>query len=183
MRTLIIIFLLFFSFASSVHANSIEAARCSAIFFIMTAVERVEPNLGKYFTQQGGFSTMMTGLYLSEETNKPASRGDINKLKSKEITWIGNQYPNKKIFIQNKIKSCMGWNAAVAKLYQSNKHLLKKKDKMKSLLLSGPSPTKTYKYPFNDFGTIRRYIDIAFDKWIENGKVTPNSINEFLKKK
>ena len=54
---------------------------------------------------------------------------------------------------------------------------------MKSLLLSGPSPTKTYKYPFNDFGTIRRYIDIAFDKWIENGKVTPNSINEFLKQK
>ena len=77
----------------------------------------------------------------------------------------------------------MGWNAAVGKLYQSNKDLIKQQDKLKSLLLSGPSPTKTYKYPFNDFSTVRGYLDVAFKKWIENGKNTPNRIKELLNKK
>lgn len=182
MRFIFILFLFFFS-VNSVNASSIEAARCSAIFYIMTAVGVVEPNLGKYFTQQGGFSSMMTGLYLSNENNKPASNGDVNALKSKQIIWIGNHYPDKKTFLHNKIKSCMGWNAAVGKLYQSNKDLIKQQAKLKSLLLSGPSPTKIYKYPFNDFSTVRGYLDVAFKKWIENGKNTPNRIKELLNKK
>ena len=182
MRFVFILYLFFF-YTNSVNASSIESARCSAIFYIMTAVGSVEPNLGKYFTQQGGFSSMMTGLYLSDETNKPATNGDVNSLKSKQIIWIGNHYPSKKTFIQNKIKSCMGWNLAVGKLYQSNKNLVKQKGKFNALLLSGPSPTKIYKYPFNDFSTVREYIDVAFKKWIENGRNTPNRIKGLLNKK
>jgi hypothetical protein len=182
MRFVLILYLLIFT-TNSVNASSLESARCSAIFYIMTAVGHVEPNLGKYFTQQGGLSSMMTGIYLGDETNKPVTNGDVNALKSEQIIWIGNQYPSKKTFIQNKIKSCMGWNMAVGKLYQSNKKLIKQKTKFKALLLSGPSPTKTYKYPFNDFSTVRGYIDVAFNKWIENGKNTPNTIKKLLNKK
>ena len=178
MKTSIIVILLLFFPNKLAFASSVEAARCSAIFFIMTSVGRDEPNMGRYFAQQGGFSSMMTGIYISDETNKSATNSDVNNLKSKQIKWIGNHYPSKKTFIQNKLKSCMGWNAAVAKLFQSNKHLLKQKSKMRAILLSGPSPSKVYKYPFNDFSTVRKYIDVAFKNWIKNGKVNPNSINE-----
>ena len=103
MRFVLILYLLIFT-TNSVNASSLESARCSAIFYIMTAVGHVEPNLGKYFTQQGGLSSMMTGIYLGDETNKPVTNGDVNALKSEQIIWIGNQYPSKKTFIQNKIR-------------------------------------------------------------------------------
>ena len=87
----IILILLPLLFSSSLAiADTNQANRCSAIFMIMTSVQKTNEGLGKYFTQQGGMSGTLTGLYLGEETGKRVTNGMLSKLKSKEMTKIGN---------------------------------------------------------------------------------------------
>jgi len=179
----IILILLPLLFSSSLAiADTNQANRCSAIFMIMTSVQTTNEGLGKYFTQQGGMSGTLTGLYLGEETGKRVTNGMLSKLKSKEMTKIGNNYPSNLLQVQNQVSSCMGWTFAVGKVIQSNRSSMKNNNKAKQVLLSAPRPNTQYKYPFKDYGTIKPFIKVGFDNWISMGKMTPQSLKDKLRK-
>ena len=149
---------------------------------IMTSVQTTNEGLGKYFTQQGGMSGTLTGLYLGEETKKRVTNGMLSKLKSKEMTMIGNNYPSNLSEIENEISSCMGWTFAVGKVIQSNKSSMKNNKEAKQVLLSAPRPNNQFKYPFKDYSSIRPFIKVGFDNWVSMGKVTPDVLKDYLKK-
>jgi len=182
MRKLILMLLPMLFSSSLAIADTYQANRCSAIFMIMTSVQKTNEGLGKYFTQQGGMSGTLTGLYLGEETGKRVSNGMLSKLKSKEMTKIGNKYPSNLLQIEREISSCMGWTFAVGKVIQSNRASMKNNKKAKQVLLSAPRPNKKYKYPFKDFSTIKSFIQVGFDNWVSMGKMTPQLLRDKLKK-
>ena len=163
-------------------ADTYQANRCSAIFMIMTSIQTINEGLGKYFTQQGGMSGTLTGLYLGEQTGKRVTNGMLSKLKSKEMTKIGNNYPLNLSEIENEVSSCVGWTFAVGKVIQSNRSSMNNDNKAKQVLLSAPRPNKQYKYPFKDYGTIKPFIKIGFDNWISMGKMTPQLLKDKLRK-
>ncbi len=182
MRKCILILLSIFITPLSVVADTYQANRCSAIFMIMTSVQTTNEGLGKYFTQQGGMSGTLTGLYLGEQTGKRVTNGMLSKLKSKEMSKIGNNYPSNLSQIENEISSCMGWTFAVGNVIQSNRSSMKNNNKAKQVLLSAPRPNKQYKYPFKDYGTIKPFIKVGFDNWVSMGKMTPQSLKDKLRK-
>ena len=163
-------------------ADTYQANRCSSIFMIMTSVQTTNEGLGKYFTQQGGMSGTLTGLYLGEETGKRVTNGMLSKLKSKEMTKIGNNYPSNLLQMESEVSSCMGWTFAVGKVIQSNRSSMKNNKKAKQVLLSAPRPIKQYKYPFKDYGTIKPFIKVGFDNWVSMGKMTPQLFKDKLRK-
>ena len=179
-RNLAFVYLIIFNSSFAMGASN-KANRCSAIFMIMTSVQKTNEGLGKYFTQQGGMSSMLTGLYLGEESGKRVTNGMLSKLKSEEMTRIGNNYPSNLSIIETEISSCMGWTFSVAKVIKSNKSLMKKNDMAKQVLLSAPRPSESYKYPFKDYETIKPFIKIGFDNWVSMGKITPQTIRNHLK--
>ena len=181
-KKILFVFLLTFLFPCLSKASSYEANRCSAIFMIMTSVQTTNEGLGKYFTQQGRMSGTLTGLYLGEETGKKVTNGMLSKLKSKEMTKIGNKDPSNLLQMENEISSCMGWTFAVGKVIQSNRSSMKNNNKAKQVLLSAPRPNKQYKYPFKDYGTIKPFIKVGFDSWVSMGKLTPQSLKDKLRK-
>ena len=182
MRKLILMLLPMLFSSSLVLADTYQANRCSAIFMIMTSVQTTNEGLGKYFAQQGGMSGTLTGLYLGEKTGKRVTNGMLSKLKSKEMTKIGNNYPSNLSEIENEISSCMGWTFAVGKVMQSNRSSMKNNNKAKQVLLSAPRPNKQYKYPFKDYSTIKPFIKVGFDNWVSMGKMTPQSLKDKLRK-
>jgi hypothetical protein len=182
MRKLILILVAMLFSPLLAMADTYQANRCSAIFMIMTSVQTANEGLGKYFTQQGGMSGTLTGLYLGEETGKKVTNGMLSKLKSKEMTKIGNNYPSNLSQMENEISSCMGWTFAVGKVIQSSRTSMKNNNKAKQVLLSAPRPNRQYKYPFKDYGTIKSFIKVGFDSWVSMGKLTPQSFKDKLRK-
>jgi len=182
MVKIILILIITYLSSSLVQASTIQANRCSALFMIMTSVQTSNEGLGKYFTQQGGMSGTLTGLYLSKKTGKRVTNGMLSKLKSKEMTKIGNNYPSNLLQIEKEISSCMGWTFAVGKVIQSNKSSMKNNKEVKQVLLSAPRPNNQFKYPFKDYSSIRPFIKVGFDNWVSMGKVTPDVLKDYLKK-
>lgn len=181
-KKILLVFLLTFLFSSLSLASSYKANRCSAIFMIMTSVQTTNEGLGKYFTQQGGMSGTLTGLYLGEETGKKVTNGMLSKLKSKEMTKIGNNYPSNLSQMENEISSCMGWTFEIGKFIKANKLLsIQNQKKAFKLLLSAPRPNSMYKYPFKDYGSIKPFIKVGFDNWVSMGKLTPQSLKDKLR--
>ena len=73
-----------------------QANRCSALFMILTSIQKIEAGLGQYFTQLGQLSGMMTSIYLSDATGRVATNGQISDMKLKAMKKIGRNFPEKK---------------------------------------------------------------------------------------
>ncbi len=156
------------------------ANKCSALFFIMTSIQKEEPALGEYFTKQGQMSQMLTGLYWSEETSETITNGMVSDIKSEEIKNYGKRYPSEKGIIQKELENCMGWTYQIGLIVEDNPSVLSDEKKLKKLLLNSPRPNEFYEYPFEDKSWLNEIIIGSFDTWIINGSITPNSMKDLL---
>jgi len=186
-KTLGTLFSLFLLFVTQGRAavgleESAAANRCSAIFMILTSVQKIEPGLGIYFTQLGRLSSQMVAVYLEDETGKVATNGQLTSKKSAEMDMIGNRYPSNYTKVEQEIKSCIGWAVAVGKVLEKNESQMKKRETAMKVFLSAPKPTSKYAYPFPDFTPIKPLLKAGFEQWVVMGKITPNSIRDALKK-
>ena len=180
MKYLIFMFLIISSFPSFSQSSVNSSNKCSAIFFIMTSIQKEEPALGEYFTQQSQMSQMLTGFYLSETTTETITNGIISNIKSEEIENYGKRYPAEKRIIQKELENCMGWTYQIGLIVEDNPSVLSNESKLKKLLLNSPRPNEVYEYPFEDKSWLGDLIIGAFDTWIINGSITPNSMKDLL---
>ena len=180
MRYYIYILLIIFPITSFSQSSVNSSNKCSAIFFIMTSIQKEEPALGEYFTKQGQMSQMLTGLYLSETTTETITNGMVSNIKSEEIENYGKRYPAEKSIIQKELENCMGWTYQIGLIVEDNPSVISNEKKLKKLLLNSPRPYESYEYPFEDKSWLDNLINSAFNSWIEMGSITPNSMKDLL---
>ena len=123
---------------------------------------------------------MLTGLYLSETTTETITNGMVSDIKSEEIKLYGKRYPSGRAIIQKELENCMGWVYKIGLLVEDNPSVLSNESKLKNLLLNSPRPNEVYEYPFEDKSWLGDLIIGALDNWIENGRITPNSMKDLL---
>ena len=176
--------LLFLAFPILGHASDSQhkANRCSALFMILTSGQKFEPGLGKYFTQLGQLSGMMTSIYYEDSKGKVGTNGQMLVIKSQAMDRIGQSYPANLTNLEREIKSCIGWVVAIGGVIKKNQKLMGTEAGAKSVFKKAPKPSSDFKYPFEDFTSVKPFIAKAFDEWVSMGKVTPNSVREALKK-
>ena len=157
--------------------KSNAASECSAVFFIMTSIEQEEPKLGKHFTKLGQLASAATSIFMGAESNSRVTRGDVSRKKSAQIRRVG-ELSNRQFSAL--LETCLGWVSALGKkISQSGRS----KSDLKNAILHGPSPSISYDYPYPDSSWVAMAVKKSLRLWKLNGRITPDTLRDLLKKK
>ena len=155
--------------------KSDAASECAATFFIMTSIQADIPKLGKHFTKLGQLASAATSIHMTSETGTRVSRGDESRKKSAQIRKVGALRTSQVVSI---LESCMGWIDALKMKMQKGE---RSKSGFKKAILYGPSPSKTYSYPYPDDSWVAGTVEKSLRQWKLHGRITPDKIRDALK--
>lgn len=153
-----------------------EAQNCSAQFFVMTALERVEPNLGQMYTKQGQFASHMASIYYEEANNSRASNGKMTSIKQKYLDKIKSSVGTSMTL--ESMTNCAGWIVSVGKQLQQKRP--KSQEDFKRLVLASARPSENFPFPYENKSQFGGLIDLAKQLWFEAGAFTPDQLREAL---
>ena len=178
MLTTFLFYIIFFSSVSPSFSaqKSDGASECAATFFIMTSIGVDIPKLGTHFSKLGQLASAATSIHMTSETGAKVSRGSESRKKSAQIRRVGELRDPQVVSI---LESCMGWIEALKKKMKKGE---RSKLDFKKVILHGPSPSKTYSYPYPDNSWVAGTVKKSLRHWKLNGRITPDDLRDLLKK-
>jgi len=177
-HTTFLMFLLFL-FCPPVQADRGDvdaAAKCSAQFFVMTALEQIEPKLGEFYTRQGQFASDMASIYSGESGHAPLTMSQLSMLKQPFLDEIKNTKGSSMSLAS--MSRCAGWIVAVGTALQADKP--KSKERFVSVVLSAARPNDRFPFPYESESQFSQLVETAKQLWFKNGAVTPRDLREAL---
>ena len=177
------IFIIFMSFLSfSVSAQGQEkysdSILCSSIYFIMS---------GAYGENKQAQEMIMSlqqsyeVIYASQQ-NGTITNGQISEVKHHHLVHLGDLYDSNRNKIYELEMQCNRWREAFAPIVFSASQKAKNFDAMKVLLKSIPKMEKqTYGPSDQRWNTVKQMMDVGFQVWDQQDRMTPFSFKEKLR--
>ena len=154
-----------------------DAILCSSIYYIVTSMtEGNKAGQEMLMKQQEIFNL----IYASKQ-KRSVSNGEINELQHQHLMYLSDLYDKNPSKVYNLEMQCSTWRETfVPSLMQLSKTAKNLEQLKRGMRKFPPMGNKTFKRSDPRWAASKSMMDLSFESWSQNGRVTPYSIKQNL---
>ena len=154
-----------------------DAILCSSIYYIVTSMtEGDEAGQEMLMKQQEIFNL----IYVSKQ-KRNVSNGEISELQHQHLMYLSDLYDRSPNKVYNLEMQCSTWRQtfvpSLMQLSKTAKNLEQLKQGMRKF---PPMGNKTFKRSDPRWAASKTMMDLSFESWSRNGRITPYSMKQNL---
>jgi len=167
--------------ASNTNTKAENAIECAALYFIASSLTENNDKAAKNLGQLQEVFQAVYGATKLERTGQTITNGMISKAKSSYMVRLGKQYDRNPDQVYTREIRCDAWRAIIAVALSKLNSRSSQADVARTIrnlpeMPSAPSRSDPR------WSNSKALVDASFKKWTENGRITPQSARDALRR-